>query len=104
MVPLAIESLSVRAFRNLSSVDLELGQRLKDLARDQVKAARPGVEADLLLDPHGSQIPGGAWATRMSTFSPRKGMPSRISNRRWRSPLASEPSARTIRCQGNVGS
>ena len=34
-------------------VDLtELGQRTLDLARDEVKAARPGLERDLALQPH----------------------------------------------------
>ena len=40
----------------------------------------------------------------MSTRAPRNGTPSAWSRRRWRSPLASEPSARTIRCHGTVGS
>ena len=36
----------------------------------------------------------------MSTRSPRNGTPSASSSRRWRSPFASEPSARTTRCHG----
>ena len=40
----------------------------------------------------------------MSTRSPRNGTPSASRRRRWRSPFASDPSARTIRCQGTVGS
>ena len=40
----------------------------------------------------------------MSTRSPRNGTPSASSRRRWRSPFASDPSARTIRCQGTLGS
>ena len=39
----------------------------------------------------------------MSTRSPRNGTPSASSSLRWRSPFASEPSARTIRCQGTSG-
>ena len=42
----------------------------------------------------------GNRAARMSTRSPRNGIPSASSSRRCRSPLASEPSARTIRCHG----
>ena len=42
----------------------------------------------------------GSRATRMSTRSPRNGTPSASSSARWRAPLASEPSARTTRCQG----
>jgi hypothetical protein len=30
----------------------QLGQRVDDLARDEMKAARAGVEADLTLQPH----------------------------------------------------
>ena len=40
----------------------------------------------------------------MSTRAPRKGTPSASSRRRWRSPFASDPSARTIRCHGTSGS
>src|SRR3954454_17124431 len=40
----------------------------------------------------------------MSTRAPRIGTPSRSSSRRCRSPLASDPSARTTRCQGTLGS
>ena len=40
----------------------------------------------------------------MSTRSPLNGTPSDSSSRRWRAPLASEPSARTIRCHGTSGS
>ena len=40
----------------------------------------------------------------MSTRSPRNGTPSASSSARWRAPLASEPSARTIRYHGTVGS
>ena len=40
----------------------------------------------------------------MSTFSPRNGTPSASSSARWRAPLASEPSARTIRHHGRSGS
>ena len=39
----------------------------------------------------------------MSTRSPRNGTPSASSRRRWRSPFASDPSARTMRCHGHVG-
>ena len=46
----------------------------------------------------------GIRAARMSTFSPRNGTPSASSSARWRAPLASEPSARTIRHHGSVGS
>ena len=45
----------------------------------------------------------GSRATAMSTRAPRKGTPSASSSARWRSPLASEPSARTTRCHGTVG-
>ena len=51
-----------------------------------------------------AQPGGGAQAARMSTRSPRKGTPSASSSRRWRSPFASEPSARTTRCHGTVSS
>ena len=44
----------------------------------------------------------GIRATRMSTRSPRNGTPSASSSARWRAPLASEPSARTIRHHGHV--
>src|SRR3954452_5247591 len=40
----------------------------------------------------------------MSTRSPVNGTPSPSRSLRWREPLASDPSARTIRCQGTVGS
>ena len=42
----------------------------------------------------------GIRAARMSTCSPRNGTPSASSSARWRAPLASEPSARTIRHHG----
>ena len=79
---------------------VELGQRLHHLARDEVKAPGLGREPQVTLDPHQS----GRRATRMSTLSPRNGTPSRISNRRWRVPLARDPSARTMRCHGTSGS
>ena len=41
-------------------------------------------------------------AVDISTRAPRTVTPSASSRRRWRAPLASEPSARTTRCQGNV--
>src|SRR4051812_9645914 len=40
----------------------------------------------------------------MSTRSPRNGTPSASSSARWHAPFASDPSARTIRCHGTVGS
>jgi hypothetical protein len=46
----------------------------------------------------------GRRATRMSTRVPRKGTPSSSSSARWRSPLASEPSARTTRHHGTSSS
>ena len=55
--------------------------------------------------PHSPTAPySGSRATAMSTRAPRKGTPSASSSARWRSPLASEPSARTTRCHGTVGS
>ena len=60
---------------------------------------------DVLIVQYGRALAGtGTQASRMSTRSPRKGTPSASSSRRWRSPLASEPSARTMRCQGTSGS
>lgn len=50
------------------------------------------------------QAGGGAQAARMSTRAPRNGTSSASSSRRWRSPFASEPSARTTRCHGTVSS
>ena len=47
---------------------------------------------------------GGIQAACMSTRSPSNGTPSSSSSLRWASPLASEPSARTTRCQGTSGS
>ena len=76
------------------------GTRLQHVARDQVKAARPRPQGDLALDPHAAY---GIRAARMSTRSPRNGTPSASSSARWRAPLASEPSARTIRHHGSVG-
>ena len=49
MVPLAIESLSVRAFRNLSSVDLELGQRFNVLSGDNGQGKTNLLEAVYVL-------------------------------------------------------
>ena len=46
----------------------------------------------------------GIRAARMSTRSPRNGTPSSSSSARCRAPLASDPSARTIRHQGTSGS
>ena len=63
-------------------------------SREQRREARPASRGRS----------SGSRAARMSTRSPRNGIPSASSSRRWRSPLASEPSARTIRCQGTSSS
>ena len=49
MLPLAIESLSVRAFRNLSSVDLELGPRFNVLSGDNGQGKTNLLEAVYVL-------------------------------------------------------
>jgi DNA replication and repair protein RecF len=49
MVPLAIESLSVRAFRNLSSVDVELGPRFNVLSGDNGQGKTNLLEAVYVL-------------------------------------------------------
>jgi DNA replication and repair protein RecF len=49
MVPLAINSLSVRAFRNLSSVDLELGPRFNVLSGDNGQGKTNLLEAVYVL-------------------------------------------------------
>jgi DNA replication and repair protein RecF len=49
MVPLAIESLSVRGFRNLSSVDLELGPRFNVLSGDNGQGKTNLLEAVYVL-------------------------------------------------------
>jgi hypothetical protein len=46
----------------------------------------------------------GIRTARISTRPPLKGTPSASSSRRWRAPLASEPSARTTRHHGSRGS
>src|SRR5215207_7352522 len=84
---------------------VKLGQRAHDLPGDEVEAARARVERDLALEPHGDRERySGSRATRMSTRSPLNGTPSASSSARCRSPFASEPSARTIRCHGTDGS
>jgi DNA replication and repair protein RecF len=49
MVPLAIESLSVRAFRNLKSVDIELGPRFNVLSGDNGQGKTNLLEAIYVL-------------------------------------------------------
>ncbi len=49
-------------------------------------------------------ISPGSLAARMSTRSPRNGIPSASSSARCRAPLASDPSARTIRNHGTSAS
>src|SRR4051794_15147348 len=78
----------------------ELRQRREHLSGDEVKSSRAGLEADDLLEPHHP----GRRAIRLSTRAPENGTPSASSSARWRSPRASDPSARTMRCQGTFGS
>src|ERR1700722_10791069 len=49
MLPLAVEALSVRAFRNLSSVDVELGPRFNVLSGDNGQGKTNLLEAVYLL-------------------------------------------------------
>ena len=82
------------------------GQRGEPLEGGVLSLARAGHGVPIGSPSH--RVEGlenqGSRAIRMSTRSPRNGTPSASSRRRWRSPFASDPSARTIRCQGTLGS
>src|SRR5689334_1433384 len=76
------------------------GRTLEDL--------RPLLVREVRLAGHNPAVcrisSAGSHATAMSTRLPRNGTPSASSSRRCSSPLASEPSDRTMRCHGTLGS
>ena len=88
------------------------GSALDDLARDEVEAARAGLQGDLALVPHERGSPlephrrtdGGQAAARRACRPARRGTarPRPRAARAGGAPLASEPSARTIAVPGHA--